>query len=183
MVSMGVGIVALSMGGCDQTPTTTTTQEKVEKKEPPPAKEEKKAVEEQKKPEYRYDPDGRREPFKSLIVEPTKVVDVIVTPPPDQITSPLQKFGLEELKLKVIILGGLGDYARVLAPDGRSYTINVGILMGRNLGKVISISENVVWVKETIRKIHRESGKEEVKEEVVETPIYLNPIKEEGKKP
>ena len=129
------------------------------------------------KPVYQYDPTGRREPFKTLIVEQVvKAVDAIVTPSPEEITSPLQKFELGQLKLTGIILGGLGDYARVLAPDGKSYTINVGTLMGTHLGKVLSISDNIVLVKETIR---YESGKVEE----VETPVYLNPIKEGEKKP
>jgi type IV pilus assembly protein PilP len=159
--------------GCESETPPPPPPAKVEKTEPPsPTKEE----EAEKPPEPSptpYDPAGRREPFKSLIVEEIPSVEkVILTPEPDEILSPLQEFGLEELKLTGIIIGGLGDYARVKAPDGKSYTINVGTLMGKHEGKVISITDNIVLVKETFR---YEGG--DVEE--VETPIYLNPIDEE----
>jgi len=169
------GILLLSCVGCDQEPPPPPPPSKIEKTEPPPPTEEpgEEVAEEDPEPEYEYDPAGRREPFKSLVAEELlQAEDIILTPPPDEITSPLQEFTLDELKLTGIILGGLGDYARVRAPDGKSYTINVGSLMGTHGGKVISISNNIVLVKETIR---YESGKEEE----VESPIYLNPIEEE----
>jgi len=49
-------------------------------------------------------------------------------------------------------------------------------MVGKNLGKVISLSDNVVLVKETKR---YESGKVEE----VETPMYLTPIKQGEQKP
>ena len=59
----------------------------------------------------------------------------------------------------------------MVAPDGKSYTINVGTLVGMHEGEVISINANSVIVKEILR---YESGKVEE----VETPLYLNPIEE-----
>jgi type IV pilus assembly protein PilP len=168
----------LSCVGCDQEPPPPPPPSKVEKTEPPPPTEgsEEEVVEEEQEPEYTYDPTDRREPFESLIAEDVPTIeDLIITPTPAANLSPLQKFSLDELKLIGIILGGLGDYARISAPDGKSYTINIGTPMGKHEGKVISISDNVVLVKEIIR---YESGTVEE----VETPIYLNPI-EEGETP
>lgn len=171
VVSFFLGIVLLACVGCGEQEALPPPPAKVEKTEPPPPTTE---AEEPPKPSPTpYDPAGRREPFKSLIVEEVPAAEkVILTPEPDEILSPLQEFELEELKLTGIIIGGLGDYARVRAPDGKSYTINVGTLMGKHEGKVISISDNIVLVKETFR---YEGG--DVEE--VETPIYLNPIEEE----
>ena len=97
--------------------------------------------------------------------------DIIATPDPARLETPLQKFEVKQLKVTGIILGSLGDYARIVAPDGKSYTINVGTLMGMHEGEVISITDNSIIVKETIR---YESGNVED----VETPLYLNPIEE-----
>ena len=81
---------------------------------------------------------------------------------------------MNQLKLTGILLGGLGDHARIIAPDGKSYTINLGTLVGSHEGEVISITDNTVVIKEILR---YESGKVEE----VETLLYLNPIEEEEK--
>jgi type IV pilus assembly protein PilP len=168
-----------SLAGCDQAPPPPPT--KVEKTEPPPpkapeeseAEETEEAEEQPKEPEYEYDSSGRREPFASLVADDVpELPDVILTPDPVLLKTPLQKFEVNTLKVTGIILGSLGDYARIEAPDGKSYTINVGTLVGMHEGEVSSISENSVVVRETIR---YESGKVEE----LETPLYLNPVEEE----
>lgn len=176
MVGLLVGGLIFSCIGCDPAPPPPPPPAKPEKTEPPPATEDgsEEEVAGDPTPSYTYDPSGRREPFESLVVATDVAAeDVVVTPPPEELTSPLQRYDIKQIQIVGIILGGLGDYAKVRAPDGESYTISVGTLMGPHQGKVISISENVILVKETIR---YESGTEEV----VETPLYLNP-EEEGK--
>lgn len=176
VISLFAGGVTFACVGCNQGAPTPPPPTRVEQQAPPPAEPKAEAVAEvSPTPAFAYDPAGRREPFQPLIAtDIPSVEDVIVTPPPEELTSPLQKFDLKQIKVVGIILGGLGDYARVIAPDGQSYTINVGTLMGTNKGKVLTIQENLILVKETIQ---YESGKVED----VETPLYLNP--EEGKKP
>ncbi len=179
IVMLLMGITIVSFMGCEQSvPPPPPPQPKIQKKEPPPPEQKAKAEEEEteeEEPKFTYDPMGRREPFKTLIKEEIpEAKDVVVIPALEIIETPLQKFPLDQIKVTGIILGGLGDYARVIAPDGKSYTVKVGTPMGNQEGKVISISENAVTVKETIR---YESGKVEE----VETPLYLNPIDEEEK--
>lgn len=171
-----LGVLLWSLVGCESTPPPPPPPSKVEKKQPPPPTEkpQEEAVEVEPTPVYQYDPTGRREPFKSLLqaeIEPE--VDPVIAPLLEEEATPLQKFDVKQLQLTGIILGGLGDYARVRAPDGKNYTINVGTLVGRYEGKVISITDNVVLVKETIR---YQSGKVEE----VETPLYLIPLEEGG---
>lgn len=170
-----MGGVLLGVVGCEQAPPPPSPT-KVEKTEPPPPTEEAAKEEEQLQetpsPDYEYDAQNRREPFKSLVaVEIPEIPDIIATPNPEVLKAPLQKFDINTLKLTGIILGSLGDYARVVAPDGKSYTINVGTLVGMHEGEVITINDNSVIVKEIMR---YESGKVEE----VETPLYLNPIEE-----
>ncbi len=184
MVSVGLvvlflgGCFVLLLAGCQEAPPPPPAAVKVEKTEPPSPTEDavgegEEAEEEPQEPEYTYDASGRREPFKTLVVEELpEVPEIIVTPDPELLKTALQKFEVSQLKLTGIILGGLGDYGRVVAPDGDSYMLNMGTLVGPHGGEVISITDNVIVVKETI---HYESGKKEV----VETPLYLNPIDEE----
>ncbi|MCP4400069.1 MAG: SUMF1/EgtB/PvdO family nonheme iron enzyme [bacterium] len=83
--------------------------------------------------------------------------------------SPLQQFDVDKLEVVGIIMGSLGNYARILAPNGQYYTVSAGTLIGRNKGEVISISRNTIILKETIS---YQNGKNEE----VRTQLYLNPI-------
>jgi type IV pilus assembly protein PilP len=176
---LGMVIVTVFSGCGEQAPLEETTPEKIEKTEPPApqaAVEEQAVVEAEAVPTppgYEYDPTGRREPFEPLIKDVIpEDEDPILPPDPEEQRMPLQKFEVNQLKITGIVMGSFGDYARVIAPDGKSYTVNVGTLVGTHEGEVNSITDNAVVVREFIR---YESGKVEE----VETPLYLNPIEEE----
>ncbi|GAK52827.1 putative Type IV pilus assembly protein PilP [Candidatus Moduliflexus flocculans] len=176
---LGMAVMLVFSGCGEQAPLEETAPEKIEKTEPPAPQA---AVEEQATaeavatptpPGYEYDPTGRREPFDPLIKEVvSKNEDPVLPPNPEEQKMPLQKFEVNQLKITGIVMGSFGDYARVVAPDGKSYTVNVGTLVGTHEGEVSSITDNAVVVREIIR---YESGKVEE----VETPLYLNPIQEE----
>lgn len=167
-----LGACLLMLPGCQEPPPPPPAQEKPEREAPPPPEEEEDVIEATPTPAYTYDGAGRREPFETLVQEAVpEAQDVVITPPPEEATSPLQQFDVKQIVVTGIILGGFGDYARVKAPDGESYTINVGTLMGRNRGKVIAISENEVLVRE---RIEYESGNVEE----VETSLQLVPDEE-----
>jgi len=173
-------LIILVVSGCgEQAPLEETAPEKIEKTEPPApqaAVEEQVAVEAEATPTppgYEYDPTGRREPFEPLIQDVIpENEDPILPPDEEELKMPLQKFEVNQLKITGIVMGSFGDYARVIAPDGKSYTVNVGTLVGTHEGEVISITDNALVVREIIR---YESGKVEE----IETPLYLNPIEEE----
>ncbi len=163
-----VGGSLLIFSGCEQAPPPPPPPAKVER-EAPEAPEEEDVIESIPTPAFAYEGSERREPFKTLIREALPdVQDVVLTPEPEEILSPLQQFDLQQIVVVGIILGGLGDYARIKAPDGESYTINVGTLMGTHRGKVIAISENAIHVKETIE--YQSGNVEEL-----ETSLYLDP--------
>jgi Tfp pilus assembly protein PilP len=135
------------------------------------------AVQDQK-PAYRYDPTGRREPFKSLLGPGPGEPGEILLPPKPIGPGPLQKFELNQLHVIGIILSGsLGDYARILAPDGKTYTVKVGDPIGRYEGKIIAMTDKAVVVKEI--KEYQVGEKIEVREP--ETQLYLNPLEKEQK--
>ena len=68
---------------------------------------------------YRYDPQGRRDPFRSLI-GPTPKIDAGNRP------EGLPGFLIDELKLQGIFRTRQGFTAMVNAPDNKGYSVRVG---------------------------------------------------------
>jgi Tfp pilus assembly protein PilP len=68
---------------------------------------------------YRYDPQGRRDPFRSLI-GPTPKLE------PGQRPAGVPGFLIDELKLQGIFKTRQGMTAMVNGPDNKGYTIRVG---------------------------------------------------------
>jgi len=68
---------------------------------------------------YRYDPQGRRDPFRSLI-GPTPRLDASQRP------EGLPGFLIDELKLQGIFRTRQGFTAMVNAPDNKGYSVRVG---------------------------------------------------------
>jgi len=91
--------------------------------------------------EYTYRQDGRRDPFQPFRIE-TTVTD-------GSGGGPLEQFELEQLSVVALVWDGNRARAMVADPSGTTYTIGVGSHMGKNVGKVIHIGDNLVLVKET----------------------------------
>lgn len=121
-----------------------------------------------------YAKGNRREPFEPKIRPTPSEPSANPTPTNGDCDSPLGEFEVGEIQVIGIILGDV-DLARVLAPDGKSYTIIVGTCIGKFNGKVVSFSDNCVTVKET--KPVPEGDKTTVKES--ETQLCINPQEEE----
>jgi type IV pilus assembly protein PilP len=94
---------------------------------------------------YRYDPTGRRDPFKPLILAQKPAA-----PGAEERMScpPLQDFELASLKLVAIVWGELGRKAMLKAPNGRGYAIGEEMLVGRNCARVRRIEPNAVIIEE-----------------------------------
>lgn len=97
------------------------------------------------KPMFRYKTNGRRDPFTSLFAvrEPLQSEAEPMTP--------LQKFGVKELRLTAIVSGKGETRAMVIAPDKKAYVLTVGIKVGRNQGYVKMITVDEVVVEERFR--------------------------------
>ncbi len=85
---------------------------------------------------YIYDQRERRDPFIPLIVS-KKYLNKDET----DMTGTLESYDLDEFTLAAIIKKGEQNFALVVAPDNRSFTINEGIIIGVNKGKVEEISD------------------------------------------
>jgi len=90
-----------------------------------------------------YDPSGKRDPFRNFMWERPDRLRMA------ELQGPLEQFDLKQLSL-VAVVGKTGS-ARALVEDpaGESYIVAEGSRVGRNEGRVISIEDGVVVVKET----------------------------------
>ena len=113
---------------------------------------------------FQYNPDGRRDPFKSIIVSSEKQARVENLPP-------LQRKELSELKLIGIIWGGFGYGAVIQTPDGKGYAVRKGTRIGSNNGIISQITNREVIIKEKYADIFNET-------KMKETVMELHPRKE-----
>ncbi|MFY9270783.1 MAG: pilus assembly protein PilP [Candidatus Manganitrophaceae bacterium] len=90
---------------------------------------------------FQYNPEGRREPFRSIIVASGKRVSLENLPP-------LQRKDLSELKLIGIVWGQFGHGAVVQTPDGKGYPVRRGTRIGTNNGVVSQITNKEMVVEE-----------------------------------
>ena len=92
--------------------------------------------------EYRYDPTGKPDPFKSF-VKRNAIAD------PSAIQSPLERFDLSQLLVTGVIWAASQPRALVQDPTGKGYVVAAGAAIGKNKGRVVRIDDNKVVVKET----------------------------------
>ncbi|HEY5599823.1 MAG TPA: pilus assembly protein PilP [Candidatus Manganitrophaceae bacterium] len=113
---------------------------------------------------FQYIPEGRRDPFKSIIVASGKRLGGENLPP-------LQRRELSELKLIGVVWGGFGFGAIIQTPDGKGYPVRKGTKIGLNAGVVARITQKDLTVVEKYLDIF---GENQVREVVME----LHPQKE-----
>ncbi len=90
---------------------------------------------------YSYDPTGKRDPFRSYILERAQV---------DKATrGPLEQFDLAQLDLAAVIWDAGRERALIRDPSGRGYFVGEGTPIGKNSGRVVEITDGVVVVEET----------------------------------
>ena len=94
-------------------------------------------------PNYRYDPTGKPDPFRSF------VKSFLTRQKEETATTPLQRFDLSQLRITAIIWGNDLPKALVEDPSGKGYIVGSGTAIGKNKGEVIRIDDNLVLVKET----------------------------------
>lgn len=105
------------------------------------------AAEPAKKPEdetYSYTPEGRRDPFFSLIraakaTQQTK----------KKILIPLEEYDISQFKLIAVVINSQ-KYALVALPNGKHYALREGTTVGTRGGKVTKITKDSVTARETI---------------------------------
>lgn len=86
------------------------------------------------RPEFVYSPAGRRDPFAPLIQQIRKK-----NSKPEKVKGPLEKYELSQFRLMAMLIIQGTPRAMVKAPDGKSYTVKPGDLIGANNGVVVRI--------------------------------------------
>lgn len=113
---------------------------------------------------FQYNPEGRRDPFKSIIVASGK------RNTPENL-PPLQRKELSEMKLIGIVWGGFGYGAVIQTSDGKGYPVRKGTRIGLNNGVISQITNKEMVVEEKYLDIF---GETKVRSVVIE----LHPQKE-----
>jgi len=105
--------------------------------------------------EFRYDPAGRRDPFKSLLQLEMKQRDLSQLPP-------IQQFDLDTVRVVGIVVDPeRGAQAMVRAPNGQTFVVRVGTIMGKNEGEVVEITlKGIRVVEKFLDFMNRETRKE-----------------------
>ena len=94
---------------------------------------------------YAYDPRGRRDPFLSLVKITKRKVEK------KKGASPMESFSVEEIKLLAIASDKDENYALILLPNQKSFTIKKGMVLGLEGGKVEEISAEKVVIREYVK--------------------------------
>ncbi len=105
--------------------------------------------------EFRYDPTGKPDPFRSFLRQIQLVKDT-------EALSPLERFDLSQLTVTGIIWATKQRRALVEDPTGKGYIVAEGAGIGKNKGRVLRIDDNRVVVKETYVDFHNKATTKEV---------------------
>jgi type IV pilus assembly protein PilP len=111
-----------------------------------------------------FDFSTRRDPFKPAIVEVKK---------PDEKhtkvkgTLPIQNFDLGQFRVTGIIVGLKENFAQVVDPTGKAYTLKKGMVIGTNNGRVVAITSTYIEVAE---RVVEDSGKVKTRTERLVIP-------------
>ena len=111
-------------------------------------------------PVYHYDPSGRRDPFKSLLVgrEVNPVNEEVA------IVNELQKYDLNSLKLVGIIWNQTGRLNRAVieTPDGKGYSVEEGTPIGKGDSRIQKITPTGIVIHQRYRTLRGEIENREV---------------------
>ncbi len=102
--------------------------------------------------EYAYSPVGKRDPFRSFLIDEANAAAQKAAAPARPVENlrcgPLCKWDLEQLRLVAIVSGVSSPIAMVESPDGNGYMVRRGAFIGKRNGKVTNIRPGEMVVTE-----------------------------------
>ncbi|MBW2396577.1 MAG: pilus assembly protein PilP [Deltaproteobacteria bacterium] len=104
---------------------------------------------------YVYDPIGKRDPFRSFVLDRVKEVDKAAK-------GPLEQFDLSQLSVTGVVWEGGSKRALVIDPSGRAYIVQEGDRVGKNEGLIITIGDSEMMVREKYEDFHGEQTEKEI---------------------
>lgn len=100
---------------------------------------------------YAYKGEDVRDPFKPVVdVEVSSGIYKGPRPDENRLKEPLEDFSLDSLKMVGTLAQKEEDWILIQDPDGLLHRVAIGHYMGKNYGKVISISEEEVTLVELV---------------------------------
>ena len=115
-------------------------------------------------PANKFDFSGKKDPFKPFIL--VKVAPVRSSEDAKKLlrdSLPIHSLDVSQFKLIGVITGGKESKAMVIDTGGKGYVLKVGMSIGKNNGKVVSISTAGVEVVEQFRDENGRVRKENIK--------------------
>jgi type IV pilus assembly protein PilP len=103
---------------------------------------------------YRYDPTGKRDPFRSFVRDKLSE-DALVE-------SPLEQFELGQLTISGVVWQADRRRALVLDPAGQAYVVKTGDRIGKNDGVVTEIGDSSLVVLESYVDFHGDKTEKEI---------------------
>lgn len=91
---------------------------------------------------FSYDPIGKRDPFRSFVLDRLGELE-------GSVKGPLEQFDLSQLSVTGIVWHADRRRALIEDPSGRGYVVQEGTAIGKNDGRVTRIDDNLVMVRET----------------------------------
>jgi type IV pilus assembly protein PilP len=132
MAMVGAGVF-MACGDTDVAPSQQAKPDAAKPVSPPPQ------VAAVPVAEFTYDAANRRDPFRSFVQDSLD----------EGVASPLERFDLSQLTLMAIVWGMDAPKALIRDPAGKGYVVSEGAIVGKNKGRIVSIADNLVLVKET----------------------------------
>ncbi|MGH7288724.1 MAG: pilus assembly protein PilP [Myxococcota bacterium] len=102
-----------------------------------------------------YDPVGRRDPFRSFILDRLRDEDA-------QTKGPLEEYDLSQLDLAGMVWRGDKRRALVIDPSGQGYVVEEGDRIGKNDGRVLEIGDSMMRVREEYMDAYGEKTLKEI---------------------
>lgn len=90
-----------------------------------------------------YDKKGKRDPFVSLVVTAVEK--------PKKGQTPLENYDVSAIKILGIVWNEKGNFATVVLPDGKAYTLREGMTIGIHEGKIQKINKNNIVIIERLK--------------------------------
>ncbi len=105
--------------------------------------------------EFAYDPVGRRDPFRSFILDRLRDEDT-------ETKGPLEEYDLSQLEVAGMVWRGNKRRALVIDPSGQGYVVEEGDKIGKNDGRVLEIGDSTMRVREEYVDFHGEKTTKEI---------------------
>jgi type IV pilus assembly protein PilP len=102
-----------------------------------------------------YDPAGRRDPFRSFILDRLHEDET-------QTKGPLEEYDLSQLQVAGLVWKAERRRALVIDPSGQGYVVEEGDRIGKNNGRVLTIGDSAMRVREEYVDFHGEATTKEI---------------------